>query len=381
MEGKKICIIAASPMTVSAFLRDQLKEFSSIYDLHVVANAPDAGFLDDIGVRASFTSVPLERSISPWRDWQALWALRRAFKRIKPNAVHSVTPKAGLLAMTAAFIAGVPCRIHTFTGQVWANKQGLKRWVLKNMDRLIAFFATHLLVDSSSQRDFLVANNVVQPEKAMVLGHGSISGVDLQRFKPDPQVRESVRNELGLEEDVFLLLYVGRLNRDKGIPELLEAFGMNAEKFPKSRLLMVGPDEEGMEHLIAPAGGVLRVGYTDRPERYMAAADIFVLPSHREGFGSTVIEAAACGLPAVASRIYGLTDAVVDGETGLLHERGSVKSLAAALAKLSSDSELRRRMGKAARARAANDFAMQDVTRRTLDFYHQALNLQTAAAV
>jgi glycosyltransferase involved in cell wall biosynthesis len=367
-------------MTAKAFLRDQLQELSSIYDLLVLANAPDAAFLDSIEVRASFTPVPLERSISPCSDWSALWALRRAFKRARPAAVHSVTPKAGLLAMAAAFMAGVPCRIHTFTGQVWATKRGVYRWLLLNMDRMIAFFATHILVDSASQREFLFSNNVVQPEKATVLGHGSISGVDLQRFKPDPQVRESVRKELGLEKDTLLLLYVGRLNCDKGIPELLEAFGLNAEKNPKSRLLLVGPDEEGMERLIALVSGVLRVGYTDKPERYMAAADVFVLPSHREGFGSTVIEAAACGLPAVASRIYGLTDAVVDGETGLLHERGSVKSLAAALAKLSSDPELRRRMGEAARARAAQDFAMQDVTRRTLDFYRQALNLQKAAA-
>jgi len=367
-------------MTAKAFLRDQLRELSAIYDLHVLANAPDAGFLDDIGVRASFTSVPLERSISPWCDWRALWALHRAFKRIRPHAVHSVTPKAGLLSMAAAFIAGVPCRIHTFTGQVWATKRGASRWLLSNMDRLIALFATHILVDSASQREFLVSNNVVQPGKATVLGLGSISGVDLQRFKPDPQAREDVRKELSLKEDAVVLLYVGRLNRDKGIPELLEAFALHVAEHPKTRLLLVGPDEEGMERLIDPASGVLRVGYTDKPERYMAAADVFVLPSHREGFGSTVTEAAACGLPAVASRIYGLTDAVVDGKTGLLHERGSVKSLAAALAKLSFDAELRRRMGDAARARATKDFAMEDATRRTLDFYLQALNPQTAAA-
>lgn len=380
MGCKNLCIITAAPMTVSAFLRDQLKELSLAYDLQVLANSPDATFLDDIGVRASFKSVPLERSISPWRDLQALLALRHAFKTIRPHAVHSVTPKAGLLAMTAAYSAGVPCRIHTFTGQVWATKRGAARGLLKNMDRLIAFFATHVLVDSPSQRDFLITNKVVSPSKATVLGHGSISGVDLQRFKPGLAVRAAVRNELGVAEDAVLFLYVGRLNRDKGIPELLGAFAINRAKYPQTRLLIVGPDEESMERLISPGSGILRAGYTDQPERYMAAADVFVLPSHREGFGSTVIEAAACGLPAVASRIYGLTDAVVDGETGLLHERGSVESLAAALAKLSSDPELRRRMGEAARARATKDFAMKDVTRRTLDFYRQALSLQTEAA-
>lgn len=380
MGCKNLCIITAAPMTAKAFLRDQLKELSSAYDLHVLANSPDAAFLDDIGVRASFTSVPLERAISPWRDLLALRALQRAFRTIKPHAVHSVTPKAGLLAMTAAFLAGIPCRIHTFTGQVWATKRGAARGLLKNMDRLIAFFATHVIVDSPSQRDFLITNKVVSPSKATVLGHGSISGVDLQRFKQDPEARAGVRKEFGVAEDAVLFLYVGRLNRDKGIPELLEAFAINRVKYPRTCLLLVGPDEEGMERLISPGSGVLRVGYTDRPERYMAAADVFVLPSHREGFGSTVIEAAACGLPAVASRIYGLTDAVVDGETGLLHRCGDVEDLTLALGVMSGNDDMRRRMGEAARARATKDFPMKDVTRRTLDFYRQAFSLQTEAA-
>jgi glycosyltransferase involved in cell wall biosynthesis len=372
----RFCVVVSTAMTAKAFLRDQLKELSSNYDLHVLANSPDADFLEDMGVSASFTPVPLERNISPWRDWRALWVLRCAFKRIKPRAVHSVTPKAGLLAMAAAFLAGAPCRIHTFTGQVWANKRGPRRWVLKNVDRLISFFATHVLVDSPSQRDFLLHNRVVSPQKATVLGYGSISGVDLQRFKPDPEVRAAVRTEFEVSEETLLFLYVGRLNRDKGIPELLEAFARNSARHPQTRLLLVGPDEEGMESLIAQVAGVLRVGYTDRPERYMVAADIFVLPSHREGFGSTVIEAAACGLPAIASRIYGLTDAVVEGETGLLHQRGSVEDLASALAFLSSDSGKRQRMGNCARERACRDFAMESVTKRTLDFYREALGPQ-----
>ena len=370
-------MVVSTPMTAKAFLRHQLKMQSLSYDLHVLANAPDATFLNEIGVRASFTSVPLQRRISPWQDLWALWALHVSFKRVRPQIVHSVTPKAGLLAMAAAFLAGVPCRIHTFTGQVWATKRGAGRWILMNMDRLIACFATHVLVDSPSQRDFLVANHVVSPGKATVLGKGSISGVDLQRFKPDPEARAAVRAELGVCEDFLLFLYVGRLNRDKGIPELLDAFALNMSKHPQSGLLLVGPDEEGLEELIPPSGAVSRVGYTDRPERYMAAADVFVLPSHREGFGSTVIEAAACGLPTVASRIYGLTDAVVDGETGLLHKKGNVEDLASALDALSGDSGLRQRMGEDARQRVSQYFSMEAVTRNTLDFYREAHNQRT----
>lgn len=371
---RKVCIVVSSPMTIVAFLRDQLRELSSAYDLHVFANSPDAAFLDEIGVRASFSSIPLKRNISPWHDLLALLVLWRHFRRIKPDAVHSVTPKAGLLGMAAAFLAGVRCRIHTFTGQVWATKRGASRWILWSMDCLIAFFASRILVDSFSQREFLLANRVVSPHKATVLGQGSISGVDLLRFKPDPASRVAVRMELAVAQDALVFLYVGRLKRDKGIPELVEAFAMNLSMHPAARLLLVGPDEDDLEFLFSKQNNILRVGYTNEPERYMAAADVFVLPSHREGFGSTVIEAAACGLPTVASRIYGLTDAVVDGETGLLHECGDVQGLAAALAILSADSDKRSRMGICARERAARDFAMEAVTRNTMDFYREALD-------
>jgi glycosyltransferase involved in cell wall biosynthesis len=375
----RFCFVVSTAMTAKAFLRDQLKELAVNYELHVLANVCDASFLDDIGVRASFKSVPLERNISPWSDFRAFFVLLRAFSQIKPHAVLSVTPKAGLLAMAAAFLAGVPCRIHTFTGQVWANKRGAGRWILSNFDRLTALFAGHVLVDSPSQRHFLLANRVVSPQKSTVLGHGSVSGVDLKRFKPDPDARAAVRAEFGLAENVLLFLYVGRLNRDKGIPELLEAFARYSAGYQQSRLLLVGPDEGGMDRLIDRASGVLRVGYTDQPERFMASADILVLPSHREGFGSTVIEAAACGLPAVASRIYGLTDAIIENETGILHEPGNVEGIASALVKLSSDSELRRRLGDAALVRAKRDFAMEDVTRKTIEFYRDSLASQTSA--
>lgn len=364
-------------MTAKAFLRDQLKMQSLFYELHVLANAPNATFLDEIGVSASFTPVPIQRRISIWRDLRALLLLYLYFRTVRPKIVHSVTPKAGLLAMAAAFFTGVPCRIHTFTGQVWATKRGSGRWILMNMDRLIAYFTTHVLVDSHSQRDFLAANHVVSQRKATVLGQGSISGVDLHRFKPDPEARAAVRAELGVLENTLLFLYIGRLNRDKGIPELLEAFALHLAKYPQTRLLLVGPDEEGLDPLIPLSGGVLRVGYTDRPERYMAAADVLVLPSHREGFGSTVIEAAACGLPAIASRIYGLTDAVVDGETGLLHQPGSVQDLASVMETLAHKSDLRERMGKSARNRASLCFDMDAVTQNTIDFYRKALNQHT----
>jgi len=369
---ERFCLVVSSPMTAKAFLRHQLRAVASCYTLHIVANSPNDEFIGEMQLDASFDSVSLERRISLVSDARSLWRLFLILRSGNFEIVHSVTPKAGLLAMTAGFVAGVSCRIHTFTGQVWATKTGFRRHLLKTADRLTALFATHLLVDSTSQRKFLVTEGVVTPQKSSVLGSGSISGVDLERFKPDQLKRAAVRNELGLGEDAIVFLYVGRLNRDKGIPELIQAFRSLSPKFPSSRLLIVGPDEENLDQLISKEPAVLRVGFTDEPERYMAAADVFLLPSHREGFGSTIIEAAACGLPSIASRIYGLTDAVVDGQTGLLHTPGVNAELASAMAKLAEDGEKRIRMGEEARERVLRDFRAEKLTALTMEFYRCA---------
>ncbi len=370
----KACVVVSSPMTVVAFLRDQLRELGSQYDLFVAANAPDGGFLN--GLPAQFVPVPVERKILPLADLRALVCLYRLFRRERFDIVQSVTPKAGLLAMAAAFFARVPVRVHTFTGQVWATKSGAARAGLRLLDTLLAGFATHVLVDSFSQRQFLIENRVVSAEKSSVLGMGSISGVDTLRFHPDPDARRTLREKCGIPSGDVVFVYVGRLNRDKGIPELIAAFERVAGLVPGTRLLVVGPDEESMEVLMdrSPARErMVRVGYTSTPEQFMAASDIFVLPSHREGFGSTVIEAAAAGIPSIASRIYGLTDAVADGQTGLLHTSGNIDELSAAMVRLASDTNERQRMGDAARVRAETEFAMPKVTANTMAFYAAAL--------
>jgi glycosyltransferase involved in cell wall biosynthesis len=211
-----------------------------------------------------------------------------------------------------------------------------------------------------------------------VLGLGSISGVDLERFHPDLNLRQSIRAQLGVPDEACLLLFLGRLNRDKGIFDLAQAFARLARDFSQVWLAMVGPDEAGVENRFNALCGdalarVVRVDYTAVPEQYMAAADVFVLPSYREGFGSVVIEAAACGVPAVASRIYGLTDAVEEGETGLLHPPGDVAALHETLVRICADSGLRARMGEKARLRAGANFSMASVTAGLLDFYEKIL--------
>lgn len=375
---KSICFVTAAPLTLRAFMRNHLLGLSEQYDVTAIADFTPEDLSGDWLPGVRLVPIPIARHISPFADLKALWMLFRYFRAHRFDAVHSVTPKAGLLAMSAARLAGIPNRIHCFTGQVWATRRGLVRGLLKNADRLIAANATRILTDSHSQREFLVSQGVLKLGQAEVLGHGSISGVDIERFQPDVRLRESIRTELGVPRRACLLLFLGRLNRDKGVLDLAEAFARLARDNADVWLAMVGPDEAEIGAQFERRCGdamarVRRIDYTPTPEHYMAAADVFVLPSYREGFGSVVIEAAACGVPAVASRIYGLTDAVEEGVTGLLHPPGDIPALHDSLLHICADAGLRSRMGERARARALADFSMATVTAALRVFYEKIL--------
>lgn len=364
-------------MTVRAFLAPHIAAMRERYAVTVVANFSDGEpRIAERGV--DFVSIPIERRVAPWRDLLALLALARLFRRSQFAAIQSVTPKAGLIAQMAAFVLRIPVRIHSFTGQVWVTRKGAARWFLKLMDRIIASCATHVLVDSPSQRDFLIAEQVVRADRSRVLGKGSISGVDAVRFKPDPGARARLRGHFGLGDDTVVFVYLGRLTRDKGVLDLAAAFAHVAAADGRLHLLFVGPDEEGMRgalerELGAAAARAGFVGDTDRPEEYLAAADVLCLPSYREGFGVTIIEAAACGIPAIGSRIYGVTDAIDDGVTGLLFELRNIDALADCMSRLVRDPALRKIMGERAREKALRDFSMGAVTAELVRFYAQAI--------
>lgn len=352
---KRICFVTTSPLIVNFFLVPHLLHLRSRYEVSLAVTLPGEAPLQDLpGVRIEPVAIP--RKIEPLRDLAALQALARLYRERRYDLVHSFAPKAGLLSTWAGSLAGVHARLHTYTGQVWASRKGPMRALLRAADRSIARRATHLFADSASQRDFLTAEGIVAAESCEVLGSGSVNGVDPARFKPDAAARTAVRAELSIAAQAPVALFIGRVTRDKGVLDLANAF---ATLPVDTVLLLVGPDEDGL-------GGEVRrlcgerariVGYTPAPERYLAAADLLCLPSYREGFGSVVIEAAAAGLPAVGSRIYGVADAIVDGKTGLLFEAGNVDELAARLRQLLADAPSRQHMGTAARARALAEFS------------------------
>lgn len=359
-------------MTVKAFLYEPIQRLGEQYDIYVVAKVPDGQQLEWLDGIAALIPVEIERKISPLKDIATLASLIKVFRGARFDAVHSVTPKAGLLGMLAAFLCRVPVRTHTFTGQVWANRQGIKRQVLKTFDWLIARLANHVLVDSPSQKQFLVDQGVVSSVKAGVLAEGSISGVDVNRFKPNQMSRQSVRKEFSIADEDVVILYLGRLTRDKGVVDLVKAFARMDN--PHARLMLVGPDEEAMKPALIHEVQLCRdrvyfVDFTNEPEKYMAAADIFCLPSYREGFGNVIIEAAAVGIPSVGSRIYGLTDAIEDNVSGLLFEVRDVDDLASKLESLTNDPELLARLGRQAKKRVVNKFTSQRLADAWLEYY------------
>ncbi len=373
---KKICFVATIPDVVHSFLSGYVHAAAEKWKIRIITNPDHAQLLCDMD--AELMPLAIERKVSPWRDLLTLMQLVALFRRERFDLVHSIMPKTGLLAMLAARLTGVPVRIHTFTGQVWATKRGWKRSALKMFDRLTVLFATHILVDSPSQRDFLRAEGVLPQGKGIVIGQGSICGVDAERFHPDSKTREVVRRELNIGSDQVVVLFLGRLNRDKGMLDLAAVFAEISSKRNDTVLLLVGAEEDvpftRMQEICGAGREYLRrVSFTPTPERYMAAADIFCLPSYREGFGQVIIEAGATGVPAIASRIYGITDAVVDKQTGLLFPAGDIAALKQALLVLICDRDLRRTMGEAARMRVLESFSSQKITAEMMALYQELL--------
>lgn len=374
----KICFIVAVPITAQAFLKDHIKLLSEQYDIYIVGNIDSGDDVKGLAI-AGWKKINIERGISITKDLQSIWQARRYFKQMKFDAVHSVTPKAGLVTALAGKLAGVKHRTHIFTGQVWATSTGWMRWVLKSVDKVIAKCDNHIMVDGKSQKAFLEMEGVLKTEKALVFCEGSIAGVNPERFVPNVKARKEERDKIGIKEKTLTYIFLGRLNHDKGIGELYEAFNRLAEDVKDIFLLLVGFDEEGYLNKLPEYQNIQEgknfhfYGSTSQPERVLNAGDVFVLPTYREGFGSSVLEAACIGLPCICSDAYGVLDAYVDGDTGLRCKVGDAESLYQCMKRMHNEPELRMKMGKKSRERALKDFNVKPISKAWFNFYKSFL--------
>lgn len=373
---ERICFIVSELGTAIAFLKEHIALLSKFYDVYLAGKFNDMELLEakkqlDI---VECESVPVFRGISIVNDIKGAWQLHKYFLKKRFAVVHSVTPKAGLLCAIAGKMAGITHRVHIFTGQVWYTKKGLLRWVLVLLDKLIVLLDTHILVDGQSQRCFLIEKGVLKKTNSSVLGRGSISGVNIDRFQPSKSTRQSLRIKNGVEGKI-VFAFLGRLNNDKGIRELFEAFSVLYEGNKNVYLFLIGWDEENIIELalrlynLQPGVNFTYYGPTPTPEEVLQLADVFCLPSFREGFGTSVLEASCLGIPVICSDTYGLMDAMIDNVTGLRHKTGDSKSLLGQMKRLAQDKSLRERMGESGRLNVYQNFSAASISQAWLDFY------------
>ena len=366
------------PFAVHAFLRPHINFLSHQYDVTVICNKENKNILK--GVNAKFIHLNIERKPSLIKDFALLIQLIILFRKNKFNLVHTIMPKTGLVGMFAASLCCIKTRIHTFTGQVWVTKKGLMKTFLKFTDFLTAVFATHLLTDSHGQRKFLITNKIVRPKKIDVLGYGSIAGVDLKSFSMDILQRSLIRKKLKIKTDDVVFTFVGRLNIDKGILDLLDAFKRLSYEYSNAHLILLGSIEGSFLDVIKKSMINPKIhffSYSLFPQKYLSASDVFCLPSYREGFPNVIIEAASIGIPAIASNIYGVNDAVLDYKTGLLHKPRDVDDIEKCMRLLVDNKKLREKLGHAAKIRTINFFNQKDVIRRLNIFYLEQMQRLT----
>jgi glycosyltransferase involved in cell wall biosynthesis len=377
--------VTTVPVSLPTHLSGQLTYLRRLgFDLHVVVS--DGPELAPFAAREGVPVYPLEmaRAITPLRDLRTVLRLARLLRALRPEVVHSHTPKGGLLGMIAATLARTPVRVYHLRGLPFVTARGARRALLRATERVSCLLAHRVLAVSHSIREVAVEEGLCPAGKIRVLLGGSGNGVDAERYRPaSAEARRASRARVGIPEDALVIGFVGRLTRDKGIAELAEAWGTLRAREPRLHLLVVGWDElgPGLEAVGAALRADARVrctGPVDDAAPLYAAMDVLALPTYREGFPNVALEAAAAGLPVVGTATPGCQDAVLDGVTGRLVPAQDAEALAEALAPYLAEPDLRARHGAAGRARVVKEFRREAIWDAIAEEYRTLLAPVTA---
>jgi glycosyltransferase involved in cell wall biosynthesis len=384
-EGPRVVIGVTSDQTCLV-LRGRLRALRLAgFDVTLVSSPGETliRLVEEEGVTAF--PVPMRRGISLVEDLNSLVAIWRLLRRLRPAIADFSTPKAGLLGSLAAWGLRVPHRVYTLRGLKLEGSRGGKRRLLLGAERVAAWCAHTVLCNSTSLRSAARALRIAPEKKLRLLGDGSTGGVDTKRFSPGTSLDASpgaseVRRNLGIEDEDLVVGFVGRLTNDKGVPELLMAFGEILRAEPRCRLLLVGWFDLAEDALdarlraqIAKHPRICYTGFVLDTAPYYRAMDLFVLPTHREGFPNAALEAAACGLAVITTESTGARDAVLPEMTGLLIPPGIPEAICEAVLGLLRDGEKRKRMGEAGRNWVLERYTRERVLGLAVEFYRELL--------
>lgn len=380
----KIKLFRTTTVSTSLYflLKGQLHFLNQYFEVVAVSGRDD--YLNSVATREQIRVFPvrMHRAIRPLRDLVSLWQLYWLFRSEQPQIVHSITPKAGLLSMLAAKMAGVPIRMHTFTGLIFPTRTGVMQKLLIKMDQVLCWAATNVYPEGKGVKTDLIKYNITR-KPLKVLGNGNINGIDVDYFKAelfDMQKTHVFRKDLTIDPEDYVFVFVGRIVADKGINELINAFTQLKKHYSTKimvKLLIVGKFESETDKIQPRTDEIIRnhkdiiySGFQSDVRQYLVASNCLVLPSYREGFPNVVLQAGAMGLPCIVTDVNGCNEIIIEGVNGTIIPPRNIQELVNAMRKMLEDVTWRNQLIRGARRQIINRYKQKDVWDATLNEYH-----------
>ncbi len=385
---KKLIRITTVPISFKVLLKGQLR-FMASNGFDVKGVSSDGEELKEVHENEGIVmeAINMSRKITPFQDLKSLWEMWNFLRKEKPQIVHTHTPKAGIIGMLAARLAGVPHRLHTVAGLPLMEATGIKRKILNFVEKLTYSSTTRVYPNSKGLYDFILQNNFTQSNKLKIIANGSSNGINTTFFSPD-QVSETervaLREKLNIQPDDFVFVFVGRIVSDKGINELIKAFSelqaVENNELMGIKLLLVGGLESDLDPLnpetlaeINQNKDIISVGFQQDVRPFFAISDALAFPSYREGFPNVVMQAGAMGLPSIVSDINGCNEIIVEGENGLIIPPKNVEKLKEKMLTLARDKNLYIKLKENSRRMIENRYEQSVVWNALLEEYEGLL--------
>lgn len=382
---KKLTRVTTIPLSLEKLLGGQMSFMKDFYKVKAVSSDNDK--LQEVGKVEGVETywIDLTRKITPIKDILAVWKMYNFLKKEKPFIIHSHTPKAGMVSMLAAKLAGVPNRLHTVAGLPLLETSGLKRIVLDIVEKLTYLCATKVYPNSNALKKIIIDNKLVKEDKLKVIGYGSSNGINLDYFNSKnftPEDSENLKNKLGITKKDFVYIFVGRIVRDKGINELVESFIQVQKTHPNTKLLLVGPFESDLDPIklenlkeIKENINIIEVGYVNDVRPYFLISNLLVFPSYREGFPNVVMQAAAMGLPCIVSDINGCNEIIQQNINGIIIPVKDVLNLTIKMKELLLNESLYLKLKNQARESVEDRYEQKFIWQEILKEYKQLDNV------